>query len=406
MTPALSPPVELEVERAVLGAALLEPEAAALVATLPRELFHPEAHRVAAAAIATLVAAGSPVDPVTVRTALEAAGGWRPDSGGSQLAGWLEAATVSSALPSHLATLRDRATRRGLLRAGGAVLAGAVDLGTPVGDTLGRHLAACVALEAGHSPDAILTPAEFAAELRDGADPMRLETGLQLYDDLAGGGLTVGDLHLLAGRPGFGKTALGVQVAAYVATRSGLPILFVSMDMTRRQIGHRYLRHHGLDALARSGFHVTDPTGPTTDQLAALIRRTVALHACQLVVVDHVDNVEPTVRRERRDLEVREVAKTLRNLARALEVPILALCQMSRAIEKRNSPRPVLSDLRDSGSLEQEAATVTFVWTKDESPDGKATLPVSLFLAKNRHGATGERAYRFEKADGRMVAAA
>ncbi len=133
----------------------------------------------------------------------------------------------------------------------------------------------------------------------------------------------------------------------------------------------------------------------------AIARTAVVRHGVRVVIVDHLGRITGK-RRESRYLEASEVAEELKAAALQLDVPVVALCQLNRNVEGRNSPRPLLSDLRDSGRIEEEADEILFVWTSEERPEGKDPLPVRLSLAKDRSGATGERPYLFDKSCGRF----
>jgi len=160
-----------------------------------------------------------------------------------------------------------------------------------------------------------------------------------------------------------------VQIAYHVTFTRQRPALFCSLEMTRNEIGYRVLarrtgantkalragRHPGqmgpaLQALATSGFHIIDPGGPTLTSVQATIRRAVAKHRAEVAIVDHIGKIQAD-RRESRYLEVGDVSHGLKAIAKQLNIPVLVLVQLNRAVEKRNSPRPQLSDLRDSGRI-------------------------------------------------------
>jgi replicative DNA helicase len=221
-----------------------------------------------------------------------------------------------------------------------------------------------------------------------------------------------------------GKTALGIQLAHHLSVEGSHPVLFVTLEMRKEEIGLRLqglmlgkstkeLRagHYArgecsrvLDAIARSQFHLVDATAPTVTEVAGQIRRAVHRHRVEAVVVDHLGKMRGT-RRESRYLEVGELAQTLKATAKQLGVPIVALHQLNRNVDHRDSPRPRLADLRDSGNVEEEADAIVFLWTAEERPEQKDSLPIHLYLAKNRHGETDDWAYLFHKRLGRFVEA-
>jgi replicative DNA helicase len=417
--PAVIPPHDFGAEEAVLGAALLDPVAAYLVAGADPDVFYVESHRLVAAAIGRLVSRGAPVDATTVSTELGARGDLGLAGGAAALALLCERGSISTHFPAYLESVQERATRRGLLQLAREVLASATDEAGPATSKLiAQAYERLLALESG-TGEGIVPPAAFAEELSSPAPQRGLDTGVSLIDDVCDG-LGAGNLVVAAGRPGMGKTALSLQIARHVAFTRLRPVLFVSLEMTRQEIGYRLLSlltglnsrklktgalandprvQRGIEAIRASGFRIVDPAAPRLTALQAEIRRGVLKHKAVLVIVDHLGKVQ-VGRRESRYLEVGEIAQALKATAKQLHVPILALAQLNRLVERRNSPRPQLADLRDSGNIEEEADAVVFLWTPEERPEGRDPLPITLTLAKNRHGETGEREYLFEKAHG------
>lgn len=415
-------PQDLEAERAVLGLALLEADAAQAVAALDPLIFHADKHRLIAEAIQRLVRRGDPVDQVTLQAELTAMGLLDDVGGPVTLANLFEAATVASQFDACLRIIEDRATRRTLMRLGREISRQAAETaGDATEGIVSEAIAQLLRLQTDGRQPGIVTPRQLAADLATTLPDVGLMTGLAPLDAHADG-LRPGNLVVIAGRPGMGKTALALQLAHRLGVDEGRPVLFVSLEMSAEEIGTRFLglladqnardvrlhrippeaRRAGLERLARSGFHVWDAAAPTATTVAALIRRAVVQHRIRAAFVDHLGKVRGS-QRENRYLEVGEVAQTLKTTAKQLAIPIVALCQLNRLVERRNSPRPQLADLRDSGNIEEEADAVLFLWTSEERPEGKDPLPVHLYLAKNRHGETGERAYLFQKSRGRFV---
>jgi replicative DNA helicase len=377
--------VDLETERAVLGNALLDAATVPVVADVPPELYHHDAHRALAMAIIRLARTGTGVEPGTVQAELERMGRWG-DVGVQRLAVIQEAATVASQLPRYVEKLRELAARRALVRISREAQHQAGDLTVPIDGLLARHLAACATVEQLGTATLVLGPAEIAAEMTTLTDLPRIAAGLWIYD--AEGGLTVGDLHVLAARPRMGKTSAAIQIAHHVSHVLGLPTLLISAEMSRRQIELRLRALAEPNDTRASGLHLIDPTGISAAAAAALIRREVALHAVQVVLVDHLQQLKATRTREsRRDLEIREVVEALAESAKGCGVVVLALSQLNREIERRNSPAPLLSDLRDGGAIEELAATVTFLYSEEPGAEDRddAVIPATFVQRKNRH---------------------
>jgi replicative DNA helicase len=414
------PPHDYEAEQAVLGAALLAPEAAQMVAEVDANIFYPEKHRLLASAIGRLVQQSQPVDVLTVKAELIGADAFDDAGGDAALAILADAGCLALNTAAYLGIVRERAARRELLRLGLELTTAAGDATAPQTETLiNQTLTRLMSLDT-TGGDAIVTPKRFADELRAAPTVPGLSTGISLIDDLCDG-LRAGNLVVIAGRPAMGKTALASQITHELSLRKGLPILFCSLEMTRTEIGIRllaletevraqFLRSHlghpdrvatGLAAIEQSGFHITDEAAPTLNTIQAHLRRACTKHQVVAAVVDHIGKIQ-TGRRESRYLEVGEIAQGLKSSAKQLGIPVIALAQLNRLVERRNSPRPQLADLRDSGNIEEEADAVVFVWTAEERHEGKDPLEVNLYLAKNRHGETGERPYLFRKAFGRF----
>ena len=400
--PDRPPPQSLEAERAVLGAVLLEPSLApALLIDLPATAFLKEGHRDIWRAIQALVVGGDPVDVLTVAAALRRSGALEDAGGPAALAMLQEEGTLASQVEAYVAIVREHAVRRELIRLSHEAAESAYDDTARIEDTLGAHVHACMRLDEGLQADEIVDPRVFAEEIRAAAPLPRLLTGLGIYDRQ--GGLTDGDLHLLAARPALGKTAAVLQIAHHVTHIEGLTAYFCSAEMSRAQIGHRLARLASPDEIAASGFYVEDPTGPTTRDVVAKIRRAHARYGIRLAVVDHAQEIRPTRGHEtRRDLEIREIAAEFRDIAKRLGIAMLVVSQLNREVEKRQNAKPMLADLRDGGALEELSATVTFLWTAEVGHEDQAVVPVTFSMRKNRHGPLAEWRATFIKADGRM----
>ena len=419
-------PSDLAAEQAILGAALLDSESAALLAQSAPTIFTLEKYRYVATAIHALVLRGDPVDAVTVQS--ELAGHDQLDAAGGivTLAGLLEAGATATHAETYLTTVRHLATRRELIRLGIDVSSHAAkpsnDHGDPT-DLIASTITRLLALDLAADHETLMTPEQFMADHVLALPDDGFRTGFGWFDDVADG-LRPGNLIVIAGRPGIGKTAMALQILYALSIQDKRPTLFISLEMSAREIGDRLVGLHvgqssravrqrsiapatlvhAYEQLERSGFHIWDAAAPTVGAVAAMIQRGVAQYHIQAVVVDHIGKVRGT-RRESRALEVGEVAQALKATAKRFSVPVVALCQLNRQVEHRNSPRPQLADLRDSGNIEEEADAVLFLYTREERPENKdphKPLEIELYLAKNRHGETGERGYLFFRALGQI----
>ena len=253
-------------------------------------------------------------------------------------------------------------------------------------------------------------------------------TGYMALDELLGGGMLNSGLYLLAARPGMGKTTLALNIADRVAQAD--PVLFVSLEMDTEQLSakrisretgipvHRLLMKPLTDAeaeqvagtsqrLAQLSLWSNAAPTATVDDIGVLAR---SIGGVRLIVVDYFGKILPTsaARRYGRVEYTTEISGDLKNLARALRIPILVLCQLNRELEKRENKRPQLSDLRDTGALEQDADGVIFLYREDyyadrSTVDPKVPSVLEVDLAKNRHGDVGRCSLAFTRASSKIT---
>lgn len=395
-------PNDAESEMQVLGSLLLSPglypEIAAIVGS---EDFYRSRHRLAWDLLETLHAEGTPVDPITFNQRL-------PFRNEEPLfvTDLLGAVTAASAGPYHAKRVRDAARLRFLALAGRDIseAACAPDAKLDVVLTEAEHAVfhASRNVRDGLSWDEALiaTVDRIEHHHQTGSTMDGLETGLHALDNLLGG-LQPGWLVYIGARPGIGKTALALQTAVDVAQR-GLPVTIFSLEMSTEELARRAIcriagisysrvRHNQMTekdwskfvqaqtTLAGLPLHVYDNEVETVPAIASRVRQLRPA----LVIVDYVQLLKHPKARSRAE-EVGEVSRSLKLLARETRIPIVAPAQLNRQPEGREHKRPNLSDLRESGSLEQDADAVMFLSRKDD--DGTTTY---LDLAKFRHGPVG-----------------
>lgn len=414
-------PHDLDAERALLGAILSNGDRLVDVAdrVTPAEFFR-QAHAETFAAIVALADAGKPIDPVTLKAALGPKG--LEDVGGlAYLAGLADVGRGANVV-HYAAIVRDRATRRRLQ----ALADQAIQ------DAGSAELEASAALERAESALYQLGTAQQSGEAV-AADRVVDETyklvtqwvetkgkvigvgsGFPDLDKLTRG-FRPGNLILLAARPAMGKTALALNLASHAAIDAEIATLFYSLEMTRAELGIRVLMARGrVDAqsfLAGKGTQaehdrfagacaevgasllwIDDTSSLSVASLRARARRhAVKYKGLGLIVVDYLQLLEaaPGRRNDNRTVEVGAMSRGLKQLAKELRVPIVALSQLSRAPEARNDGRPQLSDLRESGSLEQDADLVLLLYRKAEYVEGHDPTDAELIVAKHRNGPTG-----------------
>jgi replicative DNA helicase len=254
-------------------------------------------------------------------------------------------------------------------------------------------------------------------------------TGFKELDELTSG-LQRSDLIIVAGRPGTGKTSLALSFARHAAIRGNAAIAVFSLEMTKEQLLERLLCGEAKVSLHRlrggyvpapkwrdianaaskfqkSTIIVDDTPGCSVLEIRAKARRISAQYGLDMIIVDYLQLVDAGIRTDVREQEIAYISRSMKRLARELNVPVVAVSQLSRAVERRESKRPVLSDLRESGALEQDADVVMFIYREDyyaqpsekaESSGQGAGSEAEIIVSKQRHGPPGAVKVHFNKA--------
>ena len=415
-----TPPHSVEAEESVLGAVLMSAEAANVaLEKLRTEDFYRPAHQNIFQAISDLFDSTQPIDAVTVSEALRRSGALERIGGVGFLTGLIDAVPTTSNIEYYAGIVEEHALRRRLLRVGGDIgsLASAMD--EPIVEVLDRAEQAVFAVSErrvgeGLAPiDPLLGPAiEKAEELnRQGLDVTGTPTGFRDLDRLLSG-LHPTNLLIVAGRPGMGKTALALNIAENVAVND-VPVAIFSLEMSREEIVTRMLCAQGrIDSqrlrsgrLSESDFtklsnaasvlykkpiFVDDSPGLTVTEIRAKSRRMRRRPGLGLVIVDYLQLMQGSGG-ENRQQEIAQISRNLKNLARELDVPIIAVSQLNRSLESREDKRPRLGDLRESGAIEQDADVVAFIYRHEYyHPEAQETKGIAeINIAKHRQGAVG-----------------
>jgi len=400
-----------DLEAAVLGAMLQDDQAATIAAAgLKAEDFYLNRHGWIFAAALRCLHRGIRVDRLTVGEELNRQGKLLEVTS-TYLFDLEERTPTAANVAHHIRIVVEQAERRRIIQAAEGIAAAGYADTEPIDEYRATAEAMLFQALQARRGAAILTPAQLVATLDQDDTSAGLLTGLPLWDTPTPL-LAPGRLVILAGRPGIGKTALACAILDRLCLGvSPLPAFFLSLEQVAREIAERLLAIHtgrtlyqvqtealplsGVEALGRSTLHLSDAGAPTLGTVLAQIRAARALHGVRLVVLDHIGKVVGG-RKETRSLEVGDVARGLKAIAKDLRISVLVLCQLNRAVEGRNVPRPQLSDLRESGEIEQEADAVLFLWTAEESRR-RAQLPVTFTLAKNRHGPIDEVTLTFDQ---------
>src|SRR5256712_2986299 len=416
-------PHNLEAERSVLGAILLHNDAFNLAAeVIDSHDFFRDAHRRIFDKMVKLVERGDAIDLVTLKEELGRSGDLEEVGGPAYITALVDGVPRSMNIEHYARIIKEKATLRSLIFSANKILA--------------------TAYEAEEEADAILDQAEHAIfaiaddNVRDGFVSLRdlargsLETIEKLHArkelvtgvpsgftdlDAMTSGFQSSDLIIVAGRPSMGKTSLVLNVAQHVGTKTDLTVGLFSLEMSKEQLFLRMLTAEArIDAhRLRGGFLGERDRGPPSHapgtrnetkifvddtpsirvlEMRAKCRRLAAEHGLNLVIVDYIQLMQGRGRFENRTLELASISRSMKGLAKELNVPIVVLSQLSRAPESRSDHRPQLSDLRESGALEQDADVVVLIYRDDvynREPNNENAGIAELILAKQRNGPTG-----------------
>jgi replicative DNA helicase len=426
------PPQALDLEAAVLGAAMLEADAQrTMLATLPtEEVFYCTAHQQVYLAIRDLVQQGSQADLLTVVAQLRHRGTLERTGGPHFVAGLTSRINSAAHLETHCRLLQEQHARRVIIRVGTELTAHGYDQTRDPLELLAdaqtrlTNLHRTLETRPGQTAAAAFDPTfDRLAQAVQQRGLTGIPTGLMALDGLTGG-WQPGDLVLLAARPAMGKTAALLHFARTAALDHGHHTAIFSLEMPTLQLMQRMVASEvpgysnsdlrrgnlpgGLEQVAHirqqaqrlrthgHALHLDDTPGLSIQQLRAKCARLHAQHPLGLVLVDYIQLMRGD-QKGNREQEVGSISRGLKELAKELNAPVIALSQLSRDVEKRGGEkRPLLSDLRESGSLEQDADCIVFMWRGEyydiaEYENGTATADTVLFdIAKHRNGATDE----------------
>ena len=421
------PPHSIEAEQSVLGGLLLDNQAWEKIGDmLALGDFYRDDHRRIYRHIARLIESGKPADVVTVHEAVEQSED-KDKTGGLAYLGSLAHNTPSASnIRRYAEIVRERAVLRRLVAVGNDISDSAIN---PLGKSVGQLLdeAESKVFEIAESGERgkqgfqdihqLLTQVmQRVDELysRDNpSDITGLPTGFNDLDSYTSG-LQPGDLVIVAGRPSMGKTAFSINIAENMALQTGMPVAIFSMEMSGNQLAQRMLGSIGrvdqhklrtgrlsdedwsrlTDAVGKldaAPIHVDDTPALNALELRARARRLHRQYGkLGLIVIDYLQLMSATTMGENRATEISEISRSLKALAKELQCPVIALSQLNRSLEQRPNKRPVMSDLRESGAIEQDADLIIAIY-RDEvyNPDSADKGKAELLILKQRNGPIG-----------------
>ncbi len=419
------PPHDIEAEKSLLGGLLISKDAIIRVADIlkPEHFYEPK-HQIIYGAILALFLDGTPVDLVTVVTHLKKRKQLSKAGGRKYISKLVESVPTTAHVDEYAKLVKESAIRRYLIDAGGLITEIAFKENKDIVDILTeaqRHLfdisVQGVSKNFVHVRD--ILEEVYDATSKNTEKSKGIESGLKELDNILGG-FQPSDLVILAARPSVGKTSLALDFTRHASLDLGKKVAFFSLEMSRQQLVTRLLAMisgvnlwgirtgslnddeyariaNAFGQLSEADLWIDDQPGLSILELRTRARKLYLEHKIDMVVVDYLQLIKGT-RQDSRVQEVSEISQELKNMARELEVPVIALSQLSRRVEERQDRVPQLSDLRDSGSIEQDADVVMFIHRPDMyNPDHPEKGTAQIIVAKHRNGPTGVAKVAFVK---------
>ena len=415
------PPHSIEAEKSVLGAALLSKDALFDVVEVVRaEDFYDENHKEIFKAILDLHRKSAPVDALTVAEELKKRNSLNMVGGRAYIASLSAGTPTTSNAMEYGKIVAEKASMRKLIGTADDIVAKGYEGSMDAGQILDYAERGIFEIsqkrqkgQYSHIKDVLLTNIEIidkASKLDGGLTGVT--TGFKYLDNMTSG-LQRSDLIILAARPAMGKTAFALSLALNAAVKGRASVMVFSLEMSKEQLGQRLLSMESkvgmqalktgklerrdwddiniaLDILSKARIHIDDTAGINIMEMKSKCRRLKAEEGLDLVVIDYLQLMNPEGKSDSRTQEISVISRNLKLLARELDCPVLVLSQLSRAPEQRTDHRPMLSDLRESGSIEQDADIVIFLY-RDEyyNEDTEAVGECEVIVAKQRSGPTG-----------------
>jgi replicative DNA helicase len=419
------PPHSQEAEQAVLGALMLDGDAWDKVADAVGEAdFYRRDHRLIFAAIGELADLGQPCDAVTVSEYLDRKGTLEEAGGLGYLGRLVQDTPGATNVRAYAVIVRERAVLRELISAGGEIADSAF---RPEGRSVPELLDAAeqrvfqIAERGARRGSGFVALKKILPATVDRLDLLSnsdgdvtgLSTGFTELDRMTAG-LQKGDLIIVAGRPSMGKTSLAMNMAENAAIGSNTPVAIFSMEMPAEQLAFRMIGSIGrvnqshlrtgnfsdedwsrinsaVTIMSQAPIFIDDTPALTPSEVRARARRLKREHNLGLIVIDYLQLMQVAGTKENRATEISEISRSLKALAKELSVPVIALSQLNRGVEQRTDKRPVMSDLRESGAIEQDADIIVFIYREevyDKETHRKGIA--DIIIAKQRNGPIGE----------------
>lgn len=424
-----APPQAVSLEKAVLGALMLDRSAYDIVAEiLPQEAFYVEVHQVIFQAIQKLASKAMPVDILTVTEEVKAAGKLEEIGGPYTIMSLTNEVVSGANVEAHARIVLQQFMRREMIVKCAQIMRDSYDDSVDVFDLIDNAESEIFSISQQHMQSNFYTMSDTMVavakqvEMRRSmdSDVTGVESGFEPIDKITHGWQDT-DLIIMAARPSVGKTAFALNLARNAA-KSGTPVGLFELEMSKEQCGMRWAaaessipldsistgkmddsqwKHFmktGIYELGQEKIYIDDRAGITMLSIRSKARKMVNKHDVGLIIIDYLQLIEGVGKSANREQEISKISRDLKKLAKDLHVPVIALSQLSREVEKRADKTPMLADLRESGAIEQDADVVMFLWgpTKEEIGQDASLANIRYWkCAKHRNGSLDEGALPF-----------
>ncbi len=424
------PPQNIDAEKSVLGCLMLDKNAISRVADfLNGQDFYSKKHQSTYEAILGLFEKGESIDLLSVATALKEKGQLKECGGNSYLTELINFVPTASHVSSYAKTVQKNRILRDLIACGQEINTMGYQEDKDVEMLLDQAEQKIFGIAQGSLTQKFVPVKDTLEEAFERIDKLSknktgirgVATGFANLDNIVSG-LQKSDFILLASRPSMGKTSLALNVASNVATKEKIPVGIFSLEMSKDQLTDRLLAsmsnvdlwklrtgrlstdsddftriQDSMGLLSEAPIYVDDAAAPNIVQMKAMARRLQARHGLGLIIVDYLQLMQPRSDSTSIVQQVTEISRSLKAMARELDVPVLALSQLSRAVEQRIPQIPRLADLRESGSLEQDADLVLFIYREDRYREDTSRKNIAdIIVAKHRNGPVGKAELYFD----------
>jgi replicative DNA helicase len=431
-----TPPHNIEAEQAILGAIFIEPQALSSASeVLAPEDFYRAAHQKIYDVILTLSEKGEPIDLVTVTSELQNRNLLEEIGGVSYLSDLANSVPTAANIQYYSQLVEEKSLLRRLIRTATDITKHGYTAEEGVDEVLSEAERSILEVSRRKRTGAFKVIKDVLVETYDNIELLNnregditgIPTGFSHLDQMTAG-FQRNDLIIVAARPSVGKTAFALNIAQNVATKANENVAIFSLEMGAEQLVMRMLCAEGnidaqrlrtgklepddwqkltmaMSSLSSSGIYIDDTPGIRVNELIAKCRRLKQEHGLGMILIDYLQLIVGSSRNgENRQQEVSEISRSLKALARELEVPVIALSQLSRGVESRQDKRPMMSDIRESGSIEQDADIVAFLYRDDYyDKESENKNIIEIIIAKQRNGPVGTVELAFVKEYNKFV---